>query len=735
MPQPASFVSALFVALITSPFITLATVAQAENIAPGKMLKVTVQPPLHLSNAGYQNSSSLLVSRTGAICVFYPDDGFWGWQVSLDGGKTWGERVRGSEGMLPNACGTYLREGGVIKNIGHTIRMRDGLPMAAPLLRFNDDFSQHEIDVVPIKLPPVRLSPQEPSPHTWAGPLFDKGKMVQLPNGDIVASMSANFLDEPGPRVILSRSTDGGRSWHYDTTIAHVTEDPSPQFPGVFGGLSESTIALMPNGKMICMFRTQGSHVPPDYRPIFVCWSEDLGKTWSDIQPTTPHLLNIWPTVQALDNGVLAIIYGRPGFHMAFSTDQGKTWSNRITFAPHGEPVMTGQVDGIKVGPNRLMAVGGCGPAGTNLFTVDVELVDDPHPGSFTFAGQVLGADNQPVADATVELGPNRYTTDYQPINASNGRPITTTDENGRFAFDNVTRGEAVITVEPSADDRLVPAMQHVKTEPENPSTTITLQAGQIIRGQVVSETAGPMTGACVIVNDDNHVHVDDAGRFGAAIAGELPQSIDVRLIKYGYLQEVRRFNASDRDALAQPMVMHKLDYPTTGPTITVSSIGVAPEQQESIDSETWQRAPLTSDFEVFTDAGGIATPIKARFAYDKKYLYAIFNVQTPSDDEQLFELYLTPDNKPEDAFQFAASSKQRLAGTFGWNSPYVKFEARREADGSCTYFARAMWIQISAMEPVHGMVVGLGFAHAQTTPSDNGELPVAFHHAQLIID
>ena len=106
------------------------------------------------------------------------------------------------------------------------------------------------------------------------------------------------------------------------------------------------------------MLRTQYSHLPGEYRPMAVCWSKDLGKTWTKPTLTKPHLMNISPTVQVLDNGVVACQYGRPGFHVAFSLDNGHTWQDRISFSDLPEPVITGQFDMIKVGPNKLVAIG-----------------------------------------------------------------------------------------------------------------------------------------------------------------------------------------------------------------------------------------------------------------------------------------------------------------------------------------------------------------------------------------
>ena len=76
-----------------------------------------------------------------------------------------------------------------------------------------------------------------------------------------------------------------------------------------------------------------------------------------------------------LDNGVVACIYGRPGVHVVFSTDQGHTWTNRVSFSDLPEPETTGYADMVKVGPNKLLAIAGVGPGGTRVFPITVERV------------------------------------------------------------------------------------------------------------------------------------------------------------------------------------------------------------------------------------------------------------------------------------------------------------------------------------------------------------------------
>ena len=89
---------------------------------------------------------------------------------------------------------------------------------------------------------------------------------------------------------------------------------------------------------------------------MYSCWSNDLGKTWTRPEPTRPYLMNIYPTLAVLDNGVVACQYGRPGFYVAFSLDNGHTWQDPITFSDLPHPASHGMYDMVKVGPNKLVA-------------------------------------------------------------------------------------------------------------------------------------------------------------------------------------------------------------------------------------------------------------------------------------------------------------------------------------------------------------------------------------------
>ena len=142
---------------------------------------------------------------------------------------------------------------------------------------------------------------------------------------------------------------------------------------------------------MLAMLRTQLDHTGPDYRPLYTAWSDDMGLTWTTPIPTDPLLYNISPTLAVLDNGVLAVSYGRPGFHVAFSTDKGHTWGDIIDFSHLSttDPLtpITGQFDLVAVGPNRLVAVGSGADGFLKVWPITVDLASIPAPPTIALLG------------------------------------------------------------------------------------------------------------------------------------------------------------------------------------------------------------------------------------------------------------------------------------------------------------------------------------------------------------
>lgn len=543
-------------------FIVLVLLLVSElpgTASASEVLWVTVGKPFFLSGDRYQNRTTVAVSRTGVAAVFYPKNGTGPrfYRTSTDQGRTWSEEME-----FPPQCTSFmsvgLKDGGVLFMTGSAVPVKDGKPgeLNASRVIFSDDFRTWEQGLSPVNIPDAALNVR------WAKfwPPFDKGKVVQLPNGDLMAPMYGNFTGDLQYRTIFVKSRDQGKSWEYWDSI-YYPEDPNPELFGAFCGYCEPSLALLPDGRFIAALRTQGAELAAEYRPIYVSWSDKEGKNWSKPIPTEPNLENIWPTLAVLDNGVVACQYGRPGVAVAFSLDSGRTWGNRVSFSDLQEPIITVQGDIVKVGPNRLIAVAN-DAAGTQLWTIDLERVK-LQTSRVGVSGRVLDSQGKPIVGARVELGSNRYTADtwvesdqfdhyglqrmpvdppalgYRAISPDTRNPVAKTDANGRYSFPRVKLAEYVLTVEANG---LAPQWRHINVsiDPKQRTQDFTLKPGKSVRGRVLDSKGKPVGGACVVLNK-LHIHADPDGHFSWPIEAPVPDEVAVRAYKR-YHDDVGKF-------------------------------------------------------------------------------------------------------------------------------------------------------------------------------------------------
>jgi hypothetical protein len=539
------------------------------------VLKITVGEPTFLSHLSYQNTAAVAVSRTGTVAAFYPKPGEGAkyYRISNDGGQSWGKELDFPPGYVgPMSVGR--RDGGVLVMLG-TTPVEGGEPdqLEAKRIIFSDDFLTYEEGTSPVSLPNVVM-------HTkWAKfwPIFCIGKIVQLDNGDLLGTMYGNLQgDNNWYRTMVLRSTNGGHGWQFHASVAFGPDDPDAQLVGSYCGYCEPSLALLANGQLLCIMRTQGAQFAGEYRPLYQCWSDDLGKTWTRPIPSQPHLMNIAPTLAVLDSGVVVCRYGRPGFHVAFSLDNGHTWQDRIRFSDLPEPVITGQFDLAKVGPNHLVAIGSDAD-GIKVWPIEVQRVKVAKR-YWVLEGQVLDPQGDPIANACVECSPSRYYLDawlehatqldpweatpltiaspvlgYRSIRTENGYPMARTDTQGRFRFERVKLGEYVLTVEA---DGYAPQSRNINLGPQRRVQPFYLKSGCKVCSRVVDDIGQPVAGACVVLNRW-HVHTDGAGYFDWSVEGSVPERVELKAYKRydSRYQEVKGFEPFARIA-HQPITL-----------------------------------------------------------------------------------------------------------------------------------------------------------------------------------
>jgi hypothetical protein len=189
-------------------------------------------------------------------------------------------------------------------------------------------------------------------------PLFSyvDHSIVALRDGSLLAGALGTFaVDRPGTqRSYVVRSTDRGRTWNYVSTVAFDLHEGDARRRV---GFTEPYLQTLPNGDILCFMRTGGAYGGKHW-PLYMSRSNDDGKTWSHADPIADR--GVMPKSVLMSNGVLALIYGRPGDWLAFSTDLGHTWVGH--FCLHQGPMHydCSYYDAIEeVGPDTLLAAYG----------------------------------------------------------------------------------------------------------------------------------------------------------------------------------------------------------------------------------------------------------------------------------------------------------------------------------------------------------------------------------------
>lgn len=169
--------------------------------------------------------------------------------------------------------------------------------------------------------------------------------VTPLPDGTLVAvscGQHPEVQDHYNAVAYLMESRDMGLTWTKRGTIAESTEMPY----GYTGDGNEITMARTPKGTLICAMRTEMSINPDVAKPIcdtIVAISHDDGYTWE--KPFSIADSSVTPQVRAFENGVIAVVYGRPGVHFKYSVDEGKTWSDSYSII--GKTLEEYRKDGI----------------------------------------------------------------------------------------------------------------------------------------------------------------------------------------------------------------------------------------------------------------------------------------------------------------------------------------------------------------------------------------------------
>jgi predicted neuraminidase len=161
---------------------------------------------------------------------------------------------------------------------------------------------------------PIRL------PDGILGPI--KNKPVQLPDGSILSPSSIEYYADKNQetqvwQVHLELSKDMGKTW----------EKIGPLNDGKEFNVIQPSILIYPDGKMQILCRTEYTG------RIYEAWSDDMGRTWSEMSPIELPNPDAGIDAVTLNDGRALLVYnhstsdgkGREFLNVAVSND-GKKW-------------------------------------------------------------------------------------------------------------------------------------------------------------------------------------------------------------------------------------------------------------------------------------------------------------------------------------------------------------------------------------------------------------------------
>ena len=147
--------------------------------------------------------------------------------------------------------------------------------------------------------------------------------LVEAPDGAWISAITTYTSTERNGHYFIElhciASTDRGKTWVLRGSIFNQKSLTT------FGATEE--FSMIRFGKeIICVNRADHATLYDPHRFTVLSRSADNGMTWTVPVPVascsvTPHLVN-------LKNGVVALVFGRPGVHVQFSTDGCRFWNS-----------------------------------------------------------------------------------------------------------------------------------------------------------------------------------------------------------------------------------------------------------------------------------------------------------------------------------------------------------------------------------------------------------------------
>lgn len=265
------------------------------------------------------------------------------WRRSKDGGRTWHETP-----SWPSYTTYQFSDGEIIQISTHLLRVESGRNRHSVALFHSTDsgYTFEKRRGLLFGIPELAKMDNCPNPAKRCANI--NHQIVRLHDGSLLASAQGQFKNDIKERVFVIRSTDRGKIWNYLSTVAFdLTKNGIRSL-----GFDEPNLLVLPNDDILCFMRS-GSRRGES---LYMSRSRDNGQTWSHADPIADR--GVYPTACLMKNGIIAVVYGRPGNWLTFSLDQGETWINHFCFNQTPEPNDCGNYDWIEeIAPDTLLVI------------------------------------------------------------------------------------------------------------------------------------------------------------------------------------------------------------------------------------------------------------------------------------------------------------------------------------------------------------------------------------------
>lgn len=201
---------------------------------------------------------------------------------------------------------------------------------------------------------PRDVNPWDRPTRTWWARINWFSDILVLEDGSYLSTISLRYQGDQRHGTIAVVSQDQGRNWRYLSTVAGPDSVPDAK-----EGFDEPCLIRLADGDVMCVSRVGSGQD----QKLARTYSSDGGKSWSELDRLPAF--SVAPQMARLQNGLLALVTGRPGLFLWLSADpRGKQWQSFDLMAHHnaavGEPSRieapqtSAYVAILEVSPNRV---------------------------------------------------------------------------------------------------------------------------------------------------------------------------------------------------------------------------------------------------------------------------------------------------------------------------------------------------------------------------------------------